>query len=233
MVRLAADEPFEPRTVAGLDVTYEPGSGRCAAAVVVLDAGTLEVVDESTAFGTAAFAYVPGLLAFRELPPLMAALGELTVVPDVLVCDGYGIAHPRRFGLASHLGVVTDRPTLGVAKNPFTGVYEPPGDDRGCWSELREDGETLGRVLRTRRGVKPVFVSVGHRITLDRATDLVLALCTRYRLPEAIRRADRLSRRLLRGSSGSPAAEGEPGTGRPVDPVERQQARLRDGRAYR
>lgn len=196
-VRLDADEPFAPRTVGGLDVTYA-GEGRFAAAAVVLDAHTLDVVAQATALGTVTFDYVPGLFAFRELPPLLAALGDLTVAPDVLLCDGYGVAHPRRFGLASHLGVLVDRPTVGVAKNPFAWTYRAPGEDRGCWSALRADGETVGRVLRTRSGVKPVFVSVGHRISLDRATALVLASCTRYRLPEPIRLADQLSRRLLR-----------------------------------
>jgi deoxyribonuclease V len=198
MVRLDMDEPFEPQTVAGLDVAYCAASDRLAAAVVVLDTQTLEVVEEVTALGVATFDYVPGLLAFRELPPLVAALQDLTITPDLLVCDGYGIAHPRRFGLACHVGVLTDRPTIGVAKNPFTGEYRTPGIERGSWSDLHEDGETLGRVLRTQRGVKPVFVSVGHRMSIERAAELVVVLCLRYRLPETTRLADQLSRRRLR-----------------------------------
>jgi deoxyribonuclease V len=125
-------EPFEPRTVAGLDVSYAVGSDRLAAAAVVLDA----------------FDYVPGLLAFREIPALVTALERLAVVPDLLVCDGYGVAHPRRFGLACHLGVLTDLPTIGVAKTPFTGAYSPPGERRGAWSPLLEDGYRLPETTR-------------------------------------------------------------------------------------
>ncbi|MGC9666269.1 deoxyribonuclease V [Planosporangium sp. 12N6] len=196
-------EPLRPRTVAGLDVSYATGSDRLAAAVVVLDADTLEVVEASVVDGTAAFDYVPGLLAFREIPSLLTALDRLAVTPDVLVCDGYGVAHPRRFGLACHLGVLTDLPAIGVAKTPFTWAYEPPGQRRGDWSPLVGDGEELGRVLRTRDGVRPVFVSTGHRVTLGSACDLVLRLCPRYRLPETTRLADRLSRhRLARVPAG-------------------------------
>jgi deoxyribonuclease V len=201
LVRLDG-EPFEPRTVAGLDVSYAVGSNRLAAAAVVLDASSLEVVEESVVDGTAAFGYVPGLLAFREIPSLLAALDRLSTTPDVLVCDGYGVAHPRRFGLACHLGVLTDLPALGVAKTPFTGAYRPPGPERGAWSPLVDGDETLGRVLRTRDGAKPVFVSVGHRMSLSTACALVLRLCPRYRLPETTRRADHLSRRRLAGRSG-------------------------------
>jgi deoxyribonuclease V len=190
-------ERFEPRTVAGLDVSYAVGSDRLAAAVVVVDAGTLEVVEASVVDGRAAFDYVPGLLAFREVPALLTALERLTVTPDLLVCDGYGVAHPRRFGLACHLGVLTDLPTIGVAKTPFTGAYRPPDQQRGAWSPLTQDGEIVGRVLRTQNGVKPVFVSTGHRVPLDMACDVVLGLCPRYRLPETTRHADRLSRRRL------------------------------------
>ena len=201
LVRLDG-EPFEPRTVAGLDVSYAVGSNRLAAAAVVLDASSLEVVEESVVDATAAFGYVPGLLAFREIPSLLAALDRLSTTPDVLVCDGYGVAHPRRFGLACHLGVLTDLPALGVAKTPFTGAYRPPGPERGAWSPLVDGDETLGRVLRTRDGAKPVFVSVGHRMSLSAACALVLRLCPRYRLPETTRRADHLSRRRLAGRSG-------------------------------
>ncbi|GAA1544661.1 endonuclease V [Actinomadura kijaniata] len=196
--------PQALRTVAGLDVSYAGDGGgtgaRLAAAVVVLDARTLEVVEESVVTGTAAFPYVPGLFAFRELPTLVAALRRLTVTPDLLVCDGYGVAHPRRFGLACHLGVLTGLPTIGVAKTGFVGSHETPGARRGDAGPLVDGGEVVGRVLRTRDGVKPVFVSVGHRIDLDTACRHVLALAPDYRLPETTRRADRLSRDALAAS---------------------------------
>ncbi|MGR6317374.1 deoxyribonuclease V [Micromonospora soli] len=196
-VNLVGPGPTAPATVAGLDVAYAEGGDRLAAAVTVLDAATLTVVDEAVSVGRPAFRYVPGLFAFRELPALLDALDRLTVRPDLLVCDGHGLAHPRRFGLACHLGVVTGLPTIGVGKTPLVGEWAEPGPERGAWSPLRDGGEVVGRVLRTRDGVKPVFVSVGHRVSLDNAVDRVLALCPRYRLPETTRTADRLCRRAL------------------------------------
>jgi deoxyribonuclease V len=192
--------PRSPATVAGLDVSYAgDGDGApLAAAAVVLETATLEVVASSVATGTAAFPYVPGLFAFRELPALLAALRGLPATPDVLVCDGYGLAHPRRFGLACHVGVLTGLPAFGVAKTAFVGDWEPPGERRGDSGPLLLDGAEVGRVLRTRDGVKPVFVSVGHRMDLDTACALTLALTPQYRLPETTRRADRLSRDALR-----------------------------------
>jgi deoxyribonuclease V len=194
---LASGLAVAPTTIAGVDVSYVDGERRVAAAAVVIDVSTLETVESATVLGEVTFPYVPGLLAFREVPILLATLGELTHPPDVVVCDGYGIAHPRRFGLACHLGVLTGRPTFGVAKTPFTATFAEPGPHRGEWSPLLDDGEVLGRVVRTQNRVKPVFVSVGHRISLDEATALTLAV-SRYRLPETTRRADSLSRAALR-----------------------------------
>jgi deoxyribonuclease V len=206
MLELDVPGPLAPRTVAGLDVSYAGDGGgtgdRVAAAVVVLDGTTLEVVEESVAVGTAAFPYVPGLFAFRELPTLLDALRALKTAPGLLVCDGFGIAHPRRFGLACHLGVLTGLPSIGVGKTAFVGTYDQPGPRRGDASPLLDGGEVVGRVLRTRDGVKPVFVSVGHRTDLDTACRNVLALAPEYRLPETTRRADRLSRDALAASSG-------------------------------
>lgn len=184
--------------VTGVDVAYDDERDVVAAAVVVLDAASLAVVEEATAVGTVAFPYVPGLLAFRELPAVLAALDALTVDPGLVVCDGYGIAHPRRFGLASHLGVVTGRPTIGVAKNPFTFAHEEPGAARGGTAPLLDGTEEVGAALRTRDGVKPVFVSVGHRVDLARALAHTLHLTPRYRLPETTRKADALCRAALR-----------------------------------
>ncbi|MEW2376214.1 deoxyribonuclease V [Micromonospora sp. NPDC047812] len=197
LVDLVGPGPAEPATVAGLDVAYAESGDRLAAAVTVLDARTLAVVDSAVSVGRPAFAYVPGLFAFRELPALLDALDRLTVRPELLVCDGHGLAHPRRFGLACHLGVVTGLPAIGVGKTPLLGEWTLPADRRGSWAPLRDGDETVGRVLRTRDGVKPVFVSVGHRMSLDDATARVLALTPRYRLPETTRTADRLCRDAL------------------------------------
>ncbi|PZG11478.1 endonuclease V [Micromonospora craterilacus] len=189
-----------PTLVAGVDVSYDKFSPRITAAAVVIDVTTREEVESAVVHGEVSFPYVPGLLAFREVPILLEALGTLGCRPEVVVCDGYGIAHPRRFGLACHLGVVTERPTFGVAKTPFVGTYDQPGRRRGDWSPLCDGDEVLGRVLRTQTDVKPVFVSAGHRTNLDEATSLTLDLSPRYRLPEVIRRADFLSREALRRS---------------------------------
>ncbi|AJT62936.1 endonuclease V [Streptomyces chattanoogensis] len=196
-------QPGFAGTVVGVDVAYDDERDVVAAAAVALDARTLAVVDEATAVGRVSFPYIPGLLAFREIPTVLEALTRLTHTPDLVVCDGYGQAHPRRFGLASHLGVLTGLPTIGVAKNPFTFRYEPPGPERGATSPLLDrdapgdDGEEVGRALRTQKGVKPVFVSVGHRVDLERACAHTLHLAAAYRLPETTRAADSLCRRAL------------------------------------
>ncbi|MDQ0597547.1 deoxyribonuclease V [Streptomyces canus] len=195
------DEPGPPPGtghVTGVDVAYDDERDVVAAAAVVLDAATLEVVAEATAIGRISFPYVPGLLAFREIPTVMAALDALPCPPGLVVCDGYGLAHPRRFGLASHLGVLTGLPTIGVAKNPFTFTYDDPHTPRGSASPLLAGTEEVGRALRTRESVKPVFVSVGHRVTLDNACAHTLALTPQYRLPETTRRSDSLCRTALK-----------------------------------
>ncbi|QLY29816.1 endonuclease V [Nocardia huaxiensis] len=196
--RVVAENPRPPafRTLAGLDSAYDD-HGNVVAAIVVLDAANLEPIESVTARGVTDFPYVPGLLAFRELPTTVQALEKLTVTPDLLICDSQGLAHPRRFGFACHLGLLTGVPTLGVAKNVW-GEYDEPGSERGAFSTVSLDGEPVGRALRTRAGVKPVYVSVGHNIDLDTACAQVLAATTEYRLPETTRQADRLCRRLQR-----------------------------------
>nr|WP_121390947.1 endonuclease V [Actinokineospora cianjurensis] len=189
-VRAATPAGFRPRTATGLDVHY---TDVLVAAVCTVDLETLELVDSATCQGPESFPYVPGLFAFRELPLLLRALDKLTTPPEVLVCDGQGLAHPRRFGLACHAGVLTGIPALGVGKNAL-GDFEQPGPRRGDWSALTDGGEVVGRALRTQDNVKPVFVSVGHLVDLDTATDLVLTLAPRYRLPETTRQADHLAR---------------------------------------
>ncbi|MEU5832692.1 endonuclease V [Streptomyces diacarni] len=191
--------PDQVRTVAGVDVAYADGGGLVAAAVT-LDATSLDVVEESVHVGRTDFPYVPGLLAFRELPSVTAALDGLAHRPDVIVCDGYGIAHPRRAGLAVHLGVLTGLPCFGVAKTPFLFDFAQPGRERGSFSPLTIEGEEVGRALRTQDGVKPVFVSVGSGIGLEHATALTLRLAPTYRQPETTRRADHLAGRHLAAS---------------------------------
>ncbi|NUH39229.1 endonuclease V [Streptomyces samsunensis] len=193
-----------PGAVVGVDVAYDDERDLVAAAAVALDARGLDIVAEATAVGRVTFPYVPGLLAFREIPAVLDALGDLDRRlgrrPDLVVCDGYGLAHPRRFGLASHLGVLTGLPTIGVAKNLFGFRHTDPGPRRGDWSSLLDGDEEVGRALRTRDGVKPLFVSVGHRVTITDACAYTLHLARDFRQPETTRRADALCRRALKAA---------------------------------
>ena len=184
------DDLPPPRTVAGVDVGFEQGNTVARAAVVVLDYATLEPLEHALARLPVSFPYVPGLLSFRECPVILHALQALPVTPDVLLCDGQGIAHPRRLGIASHLGVLTGLPTVGVGKSRLTGRHGEVPEGRGDWTPLRDRGDTIGAVLRTREGTKPLFVSPGHRVCLQTAVALVMHCTTRYRLPETTRWAD-------------------------------------------
>lgn len=204
-VDITGPGPQELGTVAGLDVAYATGSPLVAAAVVILDANTLEPIEHSTAVQRVDFPYLPGLFAFREMPPLLKALGKLTADPDLLVCDGHGYAHPRRLGLASHIGVLTGLPAIGVAKTLLCGHAEEPGADRSSRTPVFDGGEIIGACLRTRTGVKPVYVSAGHRVSLATAIEHTLALCSRYRLPETTRHADHLARAALARACALPA----------------------------
>ncbi|HAB06208.1 MAG TPA: deoxyribonuclease V [Alcanivorax sp.] len=191
-VRLSDDLP-PVRTVAGVDVGFE-NADTARAAIVVLDYRTLEPLDYALARLPVAFPYVPGLLSFRECPVILRALEQLRVGPDVLLCDGHGIAHPRRLGIAAHLGVLTGLPTVGVAKKRLTGRHGEVPEGRGEWTPLLDRaGDTLGAVLRTRVGTRPLIVSPGHRTDLATALELVMACTTRYRLPETTRWADGLA----------------------------------------
>lgn len=183
----------EPRMVAGVDVGFEQAEQMARAAVVLLSLPRLQPVAHSLERVPVHWPYIPGLLSFRELPAVLAAWQALAVHPDVVLCDGQGIAHPRRLGIASHLGVLLDVPTIGVGKTRLVGRYTDPPQRRGAWSELRDRGEVIGAVLRTRVGVRPLFISIGHRITLPTAVDLVLRCTGRYRLPETTRAAHRLA----------------------------------------
>jgi deoxyribonuclease V len=181
------------RYVAGVDIGFEDNNETTRAAVSILDLPDLDEIETSVARQATTFPYVPGLLSFREIPCLLTAMQKLRQSPDMILCDGQGYAHPRRFGLACHLGVITDLPTIGVAKSRLVGEYEEPPSVRGAWAPLIDKGEIIGAVLRTRVNTRPVYVSVGHRISLESAIDFVLRCTGRYRLPETTRHAHRLA----------------------------------------
>jgi len=182
------------RTIAGVDVGYEKDGDRLVAVVAVLEANDLSIIETTTYTGTISFPYIPGLFSFRELPPVLKALEQLKNIPDLIICDGQGIAHPHRLGLASHLGVVTGIPTIGCAKTKLLGNYVEPGNSKGEFSELVDQGEIIGSVLRTQDGIKPLFISVGHKISIATACKWILKVCKNYRLPEPIRTADQLTK---------------------------------------
>ncbi len=188
-----ADHLPEILSVAGVDVCFDEGGQFARAAAVVLSFPDLKLMDQAVAQRAVEFPYVPGLLAFRELPAVLDALARLRQLPDLILCDGHGIAHPRRFGMACHLGMLLDRPAIGVAKTRLIGHHIEPPRERGSWVPLQDGDEVIGAVLRTRTGVKPVYVSIGHRLTLQTAIRLVMACTTRYRLPETTRQAHRLA----------------------------------------
>jgi len=191
-----ADRFGDIRRVAGVDVAYDEQHGRQFAAAVVLDASSLDVVDHATARAPVQFPYIPGLFSFRELPAIGRAVQGLKSKPDLIVCDGHGVAHPRRFGLASHIGVWLNIPAIGCSKTRLLGDAEAPGLKRGEHAVLVDKGEVIGRVLRTQDNVKPLYVSIGHLISLPTACSWVLKLSPHYRLPETTRHADRMVRRL-------------------------------------
>lgn len=177
------------RFIAGVDMAVGRANEEARAAAVVLNYPQLELVAVATARGRLNFPYVPGLLSFREAPLLLEALKKLDVTPDLMLVDGQGIAHPRRFGLACHLGLFAELPTIGCAKSRLCGHHREPGEQTGSCAEMIDDGETIGAALRTKSGVKPVYVSIGHRISLDDARYWVLECCRGYRLPEPLRLA--------------------------------------------
>jgi len=180
-------------TVAGVDAGY--GNDTVYAAVVVLNLTNLKVLEKAVATKTVSFPYVPGMLAFREGPVILEVLGKLKSQPDLLMLDGQGIAHPRRFGIASHIGLLTDIPSIGCAKKILVGDYQEPQRTRGSIAYLTHGDETIGAVVRTRTAVKPIFVSIGHLMDLNGSIRIILKSCRGYRLPEPIRKADHLSRK--------------------------------------
>jgi deoxyribonuclease V len=189
----ARDRLGSPDLIAGIDVGFEDRGRVTRAAVAVLRLADLQVLESALARRPTAFPYVPGLLSFREIPAVLEALAALACSPDLLLADGQGLAHPRRFGLACHLGWLLDTPTIGVAKSRLLGKFTAPADLRGAWSPLLDRGDLVGAAVRTRRGVKPVFVSPGHRVDVATAVRLTLACTGRYRLPEPSRVAHQLA----------------------------------------
>ncbi|TAJ93700.1 MAG: deoxyribonuclease V [Gammaproteobacteria bacterium] len=183
----------EPATVAGIDVGFEDEGRVTRAAVAVLEFPSLQPLETAIANIETRFPYIPGLLSFREIPAVLAAMDKLQQTPDLLLCDGQGFAHPRRFGLACHLGLWLGLPAIGVAKTRLVGVHGKLPVRKGVWTPLLDGEEVLGAVLCTRTWVKPVYVSAGHRITLEQSIHYVLACTTRYRLPETTRLAHRLA----------------------------------------
>lgn len=193
--------PRPPRRVVGLDAAFSRDGRYCLAAAVLWDLETRKTAASRTAVRRLWFPYVPGLLSFREGPALLAAIRKLPARPDLLLCDGHGLAHPRRFGVACHLGVLCDLPAVGCAKSRLIGTHPDPGPLRGDHAMLREGSECLGLVLRTRDQTRPLYVSVGHRMTLEEARRVVLACGGGLRLPEPTRLADQrvtAMRRCLR-----------------------------------
>lgn len=187
-------QPAAVSRIAGVDVAFPGGGALTRAAVAVLSFPDLAVVETAVIEQPTCFPYVPGLLSFREAPAVLAALDTLKTAPDLLMVDGQGMAHPRRLGIASHVGLLTGLPTIGAAKSRLCGEHDEPGPARGARTPLLHRGEVVGTVLRTRTGVRPLYVSVGHRMSLEAALEWVLACAPRFRLPEPTRLADRLSK---------------------------------------
>ena len=182
-------EVAKPRFIAGVDIAVGKAQEMATGAVVILSYPELRLVETRVAQGRLDFPYIPGLLSFREAPLTLAACQQLTVTPDLVLVDGQGIAHPRRMGLASHLGLFLNTPTIGCAKSLLCGQHEVPGEAPGSYAEIVDKGETIGAALRTKLGTKPVYVSIGHQIDLQTAIYWVLACCRSYRLPEPTRLA--------------------------------------------
>lgn len=188
---IARDDFGKVELVAGADAAFDKPKNKAYGAVVVFEFPSMREVERRAAERKLEFPYVPGLLSFREIPVLLDAFAKLKNIPDIFMLDGQGVAHPRRFGLASHAGVLLDIPTIGCAKSRLTGQAEEPGNEPGEWSPLRDNDEVIGAVLRTRRNVRPIFVSVGHRVSLETSVEMAMSCCDGLRIPRPTREADR------------------------------------------
>jgi deoxyribonuclease V len=190
-VRFAAMKK-RPKIIAGLDCAFSKDGKQIFASAVVIDLSDFSIIETATAKRKVDFPYIPGLLSFRETPACIDTIEKLKTTPDVFVVDGQGIAHPRRLGIASHIGLLIDKPTIGCAKSRLIGTFDEPRRRKGSFSPLVDSDEEIGVVLRTRTDVKPVFVSVGHKCTLEDAISIILECTTKYRLPEPSRLAHQL-----------------------------------------
>ena len=188
-----SNEISEINFVAGIDVGFDLKHNISKAAVAILSYPKLELVESTKAELKTVFPYIPGLLSFREVPVIIEALKKIQQIPDVILCDGQGIAHPRRFGLACHIGILTDIPTIGVAKSRLIGNYESLGREKGSTVPLMDKDEIVGSVIRSRNNVKPLFISIGHKLALDKCLEVVWNCITKYRLPETTRWSHRLA----------------------------------------
>ena len=184
-----SNEVATPQFIAGVDISVDRAREVATGAMVVLTYPELRLAEAKVVKGKVNFPYVPGLLSFREAPLTLAASERVSVTPDLIMVDGQGIAHPRRFGLASHLGLFLDTPTIGCAKSLLCGSHKEPSDKPGSYAEVLDRGETIGVALRTKPGVKPIYVSIGHKVDLETAIYWVLECCRGYRLPEPCRLA--------------------------------------------
>jgi deoxyribonuclease V len=186
---------FSPiKTIAGIDVGYDINNNISKCALVLMNINDLKVITSIVDFDSTPFPYIPGLLSFREAPVILKALAQLEEKPDILFIDGQGIAHPRRLGIASHIGVLTEMPTIGIAKSVLCGRYKEPGPEKGNVEPLLDKGEKIATAYRSRDNVKPVFISPGHKVSHESAVAIVAKCFTRYRLPEPTRLADKLSK---------------------------------------
>ena len=210
------NELGEVRFVAGVDVSAERRGGRAKGAVVVLEYPKLEPVDASVIEQPITFPYIPGLLSFRETPLAIAAFERLHIDPDLVIVDGQGIAHPRRLGIASHIGLLLDVPAIGCAKSRLCGFHKAPGIEKGSYTDLIDNGEVIGAVLRSKTGVAPLYVSVGHKVDLETAVEWIFRCCRDYRLPEPTRLAHL-------AAAGTPIPSGPKP---PTQPKSQQQMRL-------
>lgn len=193
------EQPVE--TVAGADLSYDKKSESVYAGIVVLRYPELTEISRSAVITEVDFPYIPGLLAYRELPPLEKAWEKLEIKPDVLIMDGHGIAHPRRMGIATHFGIIADQATIGCAKNNLTGDYDEPGMEKGDYNYIKENDERIGIVLRSRTNVKPIFVSPGHKVSFSDSREIVMQCLTKYKLPKTTRMAHDLVNRLRLGNT--------------------------------
>ena len=190
---ITCDDFTDIKTIAGVDVGFEEQGTVTRAGVAVLHYPSLELVDYVIVRQPTCMPYIPGLLSFRECPAIVSALESLTSKPDLLLCDGQGLAHPRRFGLACHIGIVTGIASIGVAKKRLCGEHDPVAEEEGSTVSLQDKGERIGTVLRSRTGIKPIYVSIGHRISLATAEQTVQSCLRGYKLPEPVRWADALA----------------------------------------